>query len=80
MNDSVGQKVFAFDYDLESGDIFNKKVLVDFAGTEGEPDGMVVEFVPSILLTNPKAFNDFVTAWKVTYGLRYMVPVESVSC
>ncbi|KAL5318569.1 hypothetical protein ACEPPN_013631 [Leptodophora sp. 'Broadleaf-Isolate-01'] len=43
LNDSVGQMVYAFDFDLEKGEISNKRTLVDFHGTEGEPDGMVVE-------------------------------------
>jgi sugar lactone lactonase YvrE len=42
MNDSVGQKIYSFDFDLETGSISNRKLLVDMAGTSGEPDGMVV--------------------------------------
>lgn len=42
MNDSVGQKIYSFDFDLESGAISNRKLLVDMAGTIGEPDGMVI--------------------------------------
>ncbi|KUJ12334.1 SMP-30/Gluconolaconase/LRE domain-containing protein [Mollisia scopiformis] len=42
INDSVGQKVYSFDFDLESGSISNRKLLVDMAGTVGEPDGMVI--------------------------------------
>jgi sugar lactone lactonase YvrE len=43
MNDSVGQKSYAFDFDLETGTISNKRLLVDMNGTAGEPDGLVVE-------------------------------------
>ncbi|KAH7397783.1 SMP-30/Gluconolaconase/LRE domain-containing protein [Cadophora sp. MPI-SDFR-AT-0126] len=43
LNDSVGQMVYAFDFDLEQGSISNQTTLVDFHGTEGEPDGMVVD-------------------------------------
>lgn len=42
MNDSVGQKIYSFDFDLETGSISNRKLLVDMAGTVGEPDGMVI--------------------------------------
>jgi sugar lactone lactonase YvrE len=35
--------VFAFDFDLESGSIANKRLLVDRRSSYGEPDGMVVE-------------------------------------
>ncbi len=43
MNDSVGQKTFAFDFDLDTGAISNRRLLVDHAGTENEPDGIVIE-------------------------------------
>jgi sugar lactone lactonase YvrE len=42
-NDSVAMMVFAFDFDLESGSISNKRLLVDRRSSYGEPDGMVVE-------------------------------------
>ncbi|KAL2786259.1 hypothetical protein BJX66DRAFT_346962 [Aspergillus keveii] len=42
-NDSVAMMVFAFDFDLESGSISNKRLLVDRRSSYGEPDGMVVD-------------------------------------
>jgi sugar lactone lactonase YvrE len=42
-NDSVAMKVFAYDFDLESGRISNRQLFVDRRDTYGEPDGMVVE-------------------------------------
>lgn len=47
-NDSEGQKIFAFDFDLEQGSISNQRVLVDFNSTLGfkglgYPDGMTVD-------------------------------------
>lgn len=44
-HDSVGMTVFAYDFDLESGNISNKRLLVDRRDSYGEPDGMVVEYV-----------------------------------
>lgn len=44
-NDSRAMLVFAYDFDLESGSISNKRILVDRRTTFGEPDGMVVEYV-----------------------------------
>lgn len=44
LNDSVGMKMYAFDFDLETGGLSNQRVLVDSAQLEGEPDGMVVEY------------------------------------
>jgi sugar lactone lactonase YvrE len=35
--------VFAFDFDLETGNISNKRLLIDRRSSYGEPDGMVVE-------------------------------------
>jgi hypothetical protein len=45
LNDSVAQMIYAFDFDLESGNISNQRVLVDFRATGGEPDGMIIEYV-----------------------------------
>ena len=42
-NDSVAMMVFAYDFDLESGNITNKRLLIDRRSSFGEPDGMVVE-------------------------------------
>ncbi|KAJ5747318.1 anterior fat body protein [Penicillium nucicola] len=42
-NDSVAMMVFAFDFDLETGNISNKRLLVDRRSSYGEPDGMVVD-------------------------------------
>lgn len=35
--------VFAYDFDLETGSISNKRLLIDRRPLYGEPDGMVVE-------------------------------------
>ncbi|KXT12612.1 hypothetical protein AC579_382 [Pseudocercospora musae] len=42
-HDSVGMMVFAYDFDLESGSISNKRLLIDRRNSYGEPDGMVVD-------------------------------------
>lgn len=43
LNDSFGQLVYAFDFDLEAGTISNKKIIRDYRGTKIEPDGLVVD-------------------------------------
>lgn len=43
LNDSVGQIVYAYDFDLGEGSISNKRILVDHRPYGGEPDGCVVE-------------------------------------
>lgn len=37
--------VWAYDFDLETGNVSNKRTLVDCRSSLGEPDGMVVEYV-----------------------------------
>jgi sugar lactone lactonase YvrE len=41
--DSPVRKVYAFDYDKNKGEIYNKRVLIDFNGEQGNPDGMTVD-------------------------------------
>ncbi|ARM75445.1 SMP-30/gluconolactonase/LRE family protein [Acidianus manzaensis] len=41
--DSPIRKVYSFDYDLNKGEIFNRKVLIDFKDEVGNPDGMTVD-------------------------------------
>lgn len=78
MNDSVGQKITALDFDLESGALSNQRTLVDFKGTTSEPDGMVIEcvknFPPWVSITDRLIW--IVTT--ATYGLLYMDPI--ISC
>jgi sugar lactone lactonase YvrE len=42
-NDSVNGRVYAFDYDLESGDLDNKRLFLQFADEDGSPDGMTTD-------------------------------------
>ncbi|MBS0640632.1 MAG: SMP-30/gluconolactonase/LRE family protein, partial [Proteobacteria bacterium] len=41
--DSEPGVVWAYDYDIESGSIANRRVLVDFAGRKGHPDGCTID-------------------------------------
>jgi sugar lactone lactonase YvrE len=43
LNDSVAMMSFAYDFDLESGTITNKRLFIDHRSSSGEPDGCVVE-------------------------------------
>lgn len=45
LNDSVGMKITALDFDLGTGSITNPRTLIDFQEAGGEPDGMVLECV-----------------------------------
>lgn len=44
LNDSTIGLVYAYDFDVESGNITNKRIFIDRTGDNyGEPDGMVTE-------------------------------------
>ncbi|ODV88499.1 hypothetical protein CANCADRAFT_123780 [Tortispora caseinolytica NRRL Y-17796] len=43
LNDSASQKIYSYDFDLDTGAISNKKLFYDARGTSDEPDGMVVD-------------------------------------
>ncbi|KAK3940476.1 gluconolactonase [Diplogelasinospora grovesii] len=43
INDSVGQRTYKYDFDLDTGNITNKTVFIDRREEGGEPDGMVVD-------------------------------------
>jgi len=42
-NDSVNGRVYAFDFDLESGAVSNKRVFLQFSTEDGSPDGMTTD-------------------------------------
>lgn len=42
-NDSVHGKVYAFDFDLEKGEISNKRLFLQFTHEDGSPDGMTTD-------------------------------------
>lgn len=42
-NDSVNSRVYAFDFDLESGELTNKRVFLQFSEEDGSPDGMATD-------------------------------------
>jgi len=43
VNDSLAQRTYVFDYDNESGNLSNQRVLRDFRGTKVEPDGLIMD-------------------------------------
>ncbi|RJF95807.1 SMP-30/gluconolactonase/LRE family protein [Noviherbaspirillum saxi] len=42
-NDSVNGRVYAFDFDLERGEISNKRTFLQFSKEDGSPDGMTTD-------------------------------------
>ncbi|KAL1677066.1 hypothetical protein EV122DRAFT_266336 [Schizophyllum commune] len=43
LNDSVSQIVWAYDFDLPTGNLSNKRIFIDRREAGGEPDGMVLD-------------------------------------
>lgn len=41
--DSPTRQVMAFDFDLESGDISNKQIVIEMTEADGYPDGMTID-------------------------------------
>jgi len=41
--DSRPGRIWAYDYDLETGSIENRRLFVDFAGRQGRPDGCTID-------------------------------------
>jgi len=76
-NDSVGQKTWAYDFDLEIGSISNRRVLVDFVGSEGEPDGLVIELASPRSIILVKMLSE--TVRMEISGWQFMDQVELVS-
>ncbi|KAJ6110351.1 Anterior fat body protein, partial [Penicillium sp. IBT 16267x] len=65
LNDSIGMKIMALDFDLATGSISNPRTLVDFQGMGGEPDGMVD-------LVNPCGTADG-NLWVAVYGTSHIM-------
>lgn len=42
-NDSARGRVYAFDFDLESGELSNKRLFLQFSPEDGSPDGMTTD-------------------------------------
>lgn len=55
INDSAAMLIYAYDFDLESGSISNKRILVDRRTALGEPDGMVIEYVSRLSFIHSKS-------------------------
>jgi sugar lactone lactonase YvrE len=64
--DSPTKKVFAFDYDLTTGNISNQRVAVTIPDTEGYPDGMSVDTEGNIWVALWAGFK--VTRWNPHTG------------
>jgi xylono-1,5-lactonase len=42
-NDSVNGRVYAFDFDLKTGHVSNKRIFLQFSQEDGSPDGMTTD-------------------------------------
>lgn len=80
LNDSFGQLVYAFDFDLEAGTISNKKIIRDYRGTKIEPDGLVTDVDGNlwIALNGGNAVIKMAPSGEILQT--YPVPAKLVTC
>ena len=74
--DSPTKKVFAFDYDLITGNISNRRVVVTIPDTEGYPDGMTTDTEGMIWVALWAGYK--VTRWNPNTGeLLQTIPIPA---
>ncbi|EKT62965.1 SMP-30/gluconolactonase/LRE family protein [Providencia burhodogranariea] len=52
VTDSIKRVIYAYDFDLSTGDVSHKRIFTQFSDTDGKPDGLVVDadgYVLSVL-------------------------------
>jgi len=79
-NDSVAQVTYAYDFDLESGNISNKRVFIDRRGTFGEQDGMVADSEGNLWIAVYGSNSVMMYDPKGTLRKRIMFPAYRVTC
>ncbi|WP_338777968.1 SMP-30/gluconolactonase/LRE family protein [Metabacillus sp. FJAT-52054] len=79
--DTPTQKVAAFDYDLNSGSLSNKRIVIEIPEDEGHPDGMTIDAEGNLWIAH---FNGSrVSRWNPNTGEKLeevKLPVSQVTC
>ncbi|AZB44145.1 SMP-30/gluconolactonase/LRE family protein [Bacillus sp. FJAT-42376] len=79
--DTPTQKVAAFDYDLASGNLSNKRTVIEIPEEEGHPDGMTIDAEGNLWIAH---FNGSrVSRWNPDTGEKLEevhLPVSQVTC
>ncbi len=74
--DTPTHQVVAFDYDLETGDLSNRRVVVEIPEDQGSPDGMTIDSEGMIWVAHWGGWR--VTRWNPNTGkLLDVVPVPA---
>jgi D-xylono/L-arabinono-1,4-lactonase len=78
--DSAARKIYAYDYDRLSGEIKNRRVLVQVPSTEGVPDGLVVD--ADNFLWSAQWYGSQIVRYDPdgTVERRISIPAKQVSC
>lgn len=78
--DTGDRAVYAFDYEAETGTIANRRVLLDFVGEEGNPDGMTIDAEGMLWIAHWGGWQ--VSRWDPATGRKLAtvrVPVKNVT-
>lgn len=78
--DSAARKIYAYDYDRSSGEIENRRVLVQVPTKEGVPDGLVVD--AENFLWSAQWYGSQIVRYdpEGTVERRISIPAKQVSC
>ena len=77
--DTYNETLLAFDYDLAKGPISGPKVVVDFKGKQGMPDGMSIDEEDNLYICH---WSGKISVWnkKMELAEEIAFPVEQVCC
>jgi len=78
--DSPTHKVFAFDFDLNNGNISNERIIIQIPETDGSPDGMTIDTEGMLWIAHWGGWQ--VSRWDPQSGKKIMqiaMPVEKVT-
>lgn len=59
--DSIARRIYTYDYNVPSGDIRSRRVLVGVPRTEGIPDGLIID--AQCLLWSAQRYGSFVVRY-----------------
>lgn len=79
-HDSVAMKVFAYDFDLATGNISNQRLFIDRRDSYGEPDGMVVDTDGNLWIAMYASYRVMVFSPKGQHLKDIVFPAYNMTC
>ncbi len=79
--DTTPQAVYSFDFDVEKGEIYNRKKIIEIDIEEGSPDGMTIDAEGKLWIAHFGGWR--VSRWDPETGTKLceiMLPVKQVTC